>query len=151
MSDTERNKRAVRSHFDVLNTGDYARLEGLHDPDGRNHAPAAFDLSPWPVEGKPFGPTDVRATFEWLRTAMPDLEVTILDLIAEGDRVAARVQMRGTQTGQFGAAPATRKALDFQHVHVFRFDESKIVEHWAVRDDLRAMLQLGVVAAPGPT
>jgi predicted ester cyclase len=148
VADVERNKDVVRSHFDVLNTGAYARLDDLHDPEGRNHAPAAFDLTTWPSGGKRFGPADVRATFEWLRAGFPDLWVEILDLIAEDDRVMARIRMQGTQTGGFGKMPATGRASDAEHIHVFRLDSGKIVEHWAVRDDLKAMLQLGVVAPP---
>ena len=151
VTDAASSKAVVRAHFEVLNTGDYSQLDALHDADGRNHAPAAFDLSPWPAEGRPFGPADVRATFEWLRGALPDLHVSILDLIAEGDLVVARVRMSGTQTGDFGSVPATGKTVDFKHVHIFRLDNARIVEHWAVRDDLRAMLQLGVVAQPGAT
>jgi predicted ester cyclase len=151
VAEVERNKDVVRSHFDALNTGAYDRLDDLHDPEGRNHAPAAFDLSAWPPGGKPFGPADVRATFEWLRAAFPDLHVDILDLIAEGDRVMARIRMQGTQTGSFGQMPAAGRPSDAEHIHVFRLEAGRIVEHWAVRDDLKAMLQLGVVAPPGPT
>lgn len=148
--DIERNKDAVRLHFEVLNTGEYATLSDLHDSDARNHAPAAFDLSTWQPEGKPFGPADIRATFEWLRTGFPDLRVEILDIIGEGDRVMARIRMFGTQSGNFGKVHATHGACDYEHIHIFRLAGGKIVEHWAVRDDLKAMLQLGVVAPPAP-
>jgi predicted ester cyclase len=149
--DLDRNKDAVRAHFAALNSGDYASLESIHDPAGRNHAPGAFDLSEWPPEGKPFGPAQVRETFDWLRAGSPDLHAEIEDLVAEGDEVIAWLRMTGTQTGSSGPMPPTGRKIDFHHAHRFRFGDGRIVEHWAVRDDLRAMLQAGVVSPPGRT
>lgn len=100
--DLDRNKDAVRSHFAALATCDYAALASIHDPDGRNHAPGPFDLSPWPPEGKPFGPAQVRGTFEWLRGGAPELSVEIEALVAEGDKVIAWLRMTSTQTGSGG-------------------------------------------------
>jgi predicted ester cyclase len=147
--DLDRNKHLVRIHFDALGSGDYAALESIHDPAGRNHAPGPFDLSAWPAEGKPFGPAEVRETFDWLRAAVPDLRVEIEDLVAEGDEVIAWLRMTGTQTGIDVPAPPTGRKIDFHHAHRFRLRDGRIMEHWAVRDDLRAMLQAGVVRPPG--
>lgn len=147
-SDLESNKKVVRAHFEALATGDYEVLDRLHDPSGRNHAPAPFDLSEWPPGGKQFGPSDARATFEWLRGGTPDLAVEIEELIAEGDQVDAWVRMTGTPAGPTGPVRATGRATDVRHVHRFRIREGRIVEHWAVRDDLRLMLQAGVLQPP---
>ena len=70
-------------------------------------------------------------------------------LVAEGESVIAWVRMSGTQSAQIGAIAATGKHVEFHHAHRFRLSDGQIVEHWAVRDDLRAMLQTGVVTAPG--
>ena len=147
--DLDRNKDMVRAHFAALVSGDYAAIESIHDPDGRNHALGAFDLSEWPPEGKPFGPAQVRETFDWLRAASPDLKVEIEDLVAEGDEVVAWIRMTGTQAGVPGPMSPTARKVDFQHAHRFRFRNGRIIEHWAVRDDLRAMIQAGVVSPPG--
>lgn len=149
-NDLERNKDIVRAHFEALATGDYQALDRLHDVSGRNHAPAPFDLSEWPPDGRPFGPAEVRATFAWLRGGAPDLAVEIEALIAEGDQVDAWVRMTGTQTTPMGPVPATGRSTDVRHVHRFRIREGRIVEHWAVRDDLRLMLQAGVIQPPSP-
>ena len=77
-----RNKDVVRTHFAALASGDADAFAATHDPEGRNHAPAPFDLSEWPAEGKPFGPAEARETLAWLRTGSPGLE--------RGDRGAAR-------------------------------------------------------------
>ena len=81
--------------------------------------------------------------------AMPDLRVTCEDLIAEGDRVVCRVRVRGTQTGPLEMArfplPATGREVSTEQIHVFRVSGGKIVEHWAGRDDIGMMRQLGHV------
>ena len=146
--DLDRNKDVVRAHFAALSSGDYAALESVHDPDGRNHAPGPWDLSEWPPEGKPFGPAQVRETFAWLRAGTPDLNVEIENLLAEGDEVIAWVRMTGTQAGSRGPLPPTGRRIDFHHAHRFRFRNGRILEHWAIRDDLRAMVQAGVVRPP---
>ena len=143
-----RNKDVVRTHFWALSSGDGATFEATHDPAGINHAPAPFDLSLWPDEGRPFGPAEARETFQWLRTAFPDIHAEVEDLVAEGDQVIAWVRFTGTQTGPLGPAPPSRKRADFYHAHRFRLRDGRIIEHWAIRDDLRAMLQTGVVQPP---
>jgi predicted ester cyclase len=142
------NKEVVRRHFSALSAGDADAFAATHDPDGVNHAPAPFDLSDWPAEGKPFGPAEARETLAWLRAGSPDLNVDLEELIAEGDQVVAWVRMTGTMSGQRGPVPATRRPIDFRHAQRFRLRDGRIVEHWAVRDDLRAMIQAGVVTPP---
>jgi predicted ester cyclase len=145
----DRNKGLVREHFEALVTGDFNSLEGLHDAAGRNHAAAPFDLSEWPADGRPFGPAEVRATFEWLRAGTTNIHVDVEELIAEGNQVDAWVRMTGTHAGLGGPEPATGRSIDVRHVHRFRIGDGRIVEHWAIRDDLRAMLQAGVLHRPG--
>ncbi len=143
-----RNKDVVRVHFRALSSGDAATFEATHDPAGMNHAPGPFDLSLWPDEGRPFGPAEALETFEWLRTAIPDIDIVVEDLTAEGDQVIAWVRFSGTQTGPLGPIPPSHKRVDFCHAHRFRLCDGRIVEHWAIRDDLRGMLQMGVVQPP---
>ncbi len=146
----EANKEIVRRHFHALNTRNYSELDEIHRDDGRNHAHSAFDLSDWPPEGRPFGPDDVRGTFEWLVGAFSDIQVEVLELLAEADKVVARIRMIGTHDGQFVGLPPTGRRWDYEHIHVFRIEGGQIVEHWAVREDLKAMLQLEVVGRPHP-
>lgn len=144
----ESNKALVREWFATFNTGDFAALGSVHSPDCRNHAPGPFDVSPWPPEGRPFPPDEFRGTVEWVRSNQPDIHVEIESMVAEGDEVVAWVRAAGTPTGPGGPIPPTGAPVDFAQAHRFRIDDGMIVEHWAVRDDLRSMVQAGVVAAP---
>lgn len=143
-------KDVIVRWFSVFNTGDVAVFEDIHDPECRNHAPAPFDVSPWPAEGKPFGPADAGETVAWLRRTNPTLHVTIEHLLAEDDQVVAWIRATGTPTGD-GPIPASGRPVDFAQAHRFRVRDGKVVEHWAVRDDLRSMIQAGAIAPPPPS
>ncbi len=150
MEPLEASKQLVRTHFQALNDENYQLLDKVHHPQGRNHAQSALDLSEWPEEGVPFGPREVQGTFEWLRRGFSNLRVDILDLLAEGDKVMARIEMTGVHDGDFVGLEPTHRSWKYEHVHIFRIEDGWIAEHWAVREDLKAMIQLGVVAPPAP-
>ena len=148
MSDErERNKKAVRAHFAALSSGDYSALERIYDPGARNYAAAPFEDNV-PVDGRPMGPADMRRTMEWLRGGMEDLKTDIEELIAEDDQVDAWVRSTGTPNGRTGPMPQAGARTDVYQVHRFRLHDGKIIGHWAVRDDLRMMIQSGVIKPP---
>ncbi len=147
--DRERNKEAVRAHFAAMSSGDYSALERIYDPAGRNYAAAPFEESV-PPDGRPMGPADMRRTMEWLRGGMPDLNTTIEELIAEGDQVVAWARSSGTPNGRTGPVPQAGARTDVYQAHRFRLRDGRIVGHWAVRDDLRMMIQTGVIKPPRP-
>jgi predicted ester cyclase len=68
-----------------------------------------------------------------LFTAYPDLQLEIEDLIAEGDRVVARLKQWGTQQGDFMGRPATGKLDTWTEIHICRMVDGKQVEHWGGR------------------
>jgi predicted ester cyclase len=60
------------------------------------------------------------------------VRVTVEDIIAEGDRVAARVTMRGTHLGEFDGIAPTGKRVEVRAIDIYRITDGKIVEHWAM-------------------
>jgi predicted ester cyclase len=147
----EANKAVIRQHFAALAAGDADAFAATHAPDGRNHAAAPFDLSEWPSDGKPYGPDEARSTLVWLREGLPDLRAEVEELLAEGDQVVAWVRLTGTQRGPGGPVEAASgRFVDVRHAHRFKLRDGRIIEHWAVRDDLRAMVQGGIVEPPRP-
>jgi predicted ester cyclase len=149
MMTADERKGLVQRWFDTFNTGDFSQLAEIHATDCRNHAHPPFDVSEWPAEGKPFGPEAFRSTVEWVRASQPDLEVTLEATFVDGDEVVAWIRSRGTATGSGGPIPPTGAQIDFAQAHRFRIADGRIVEHWAVRDDLRSMIQAGVIERPG--
>ena len=77
--------------------------------------------------------------------AIPDVTATIEDIIAEGDRVAVRMTMRGTQKGEFRGIPPTGKTAVMTEMSIYRISEGKIAEGWDLSDRLGLMQQLGAI------
>jgi steroid delta-isomerase-like uncharacterized protein len=92
----------------------------------------------------------VRTAFE----AFPDFHLELLDVIAEGDRVAARFRNTGTHEAEFMGIPASGRPVNVAGSDFFRFDhDARITAHWSYADNLKFMQQLGVMpgqpATPG--
>jgi predicted ester cyclase len=93
------------------------------------------------------GREGLEGTHRWLLATFPDLRFRVEQLIAEGDRVAAYSTCEGTQRGAFqGVAPSGRR-FRVKRMDIFRLQDGRIAEHWAVRDDLTQAHQIGAVAA----
>jgi len=92
------------------------------------------------------GPEVVKEFVGTYRVAFPDIELTIEDMIAEGDRVAVRLSATGTNTGPLGDTPPTGKPVSLTAIFVIRVAEGKVVEEWEVVDELGMMEQLGLVS-----
>lgn len=82
-------------------------------------------------------------------TAFTDLHTKVLDLFGEGDKVIARLDITGTNTGSFAGQPPTGKKVNFQSFRIYRIVDNKIVESWAMQDRLGLMEQLGFVQSAG--
>ena len=126
------NERDLEAEADVLAPGFVA-----HVPD----APAPLDLEgleAWRQFTAPFV------------EAFPDLRLTIQDIAAEGDTVAARVAFRGTHRGEFQGLPPTGKQVAFSSMEFNRVVEGKVEEHWVEINLLGLVQQLGVANIPGP-
>jgi steroid delta-isomerase-like uncharacterized protein len=84
-------------------------------------------------------------------TAFPDYHAEIQEVVAEGDRVVARVQWTGTQNGPYEGRPPTHNKLVFSTADFFRFENGKIAEHWDVVNVLPRMIALGQIQPPAST
>ena len=133
------NKTVVQDFYDGWNSGaiDFERL--VH-PDVTNHQP---DRDP------ETGLDEFRKAIEGVMSAGPDSTWTTLRLLAEGDFVVCHNRWSGTYGGTVfrGVATPTGKRFSVEHIHVYRFTEGLIREHWVVRDDLAMMQQLGGISS----
>ena len=77
-----------------------------------------------------------------------DYHGEIEDIVAEGNKVAARTRWTGTQDGPFLGRPATGRKVHFVTSDFYRIEDGKIVEHWDVVDSLPRAIALGLVAPP---
>ena len=89
---------------------------------------------------------------QWLARpfeAFPDLNVTVEDVIAEGDKVVIRYTSGGTHQGETGGlGPPTGRQIELEGIAIQRFEGSKIVEFWDRFDNLSLLQQLGLAPEP---
>jgi predicted ester cyclase len=99
--------------------------------------------------GQPQGLAGQKQFIATFRTAFPDVQFTIEDMIAEGDKAVGRVTFRGTHTGELGGIQPTGKKVIVEGIDIIRFANGKAVENWYSGDMLGLMQQLGVISGPG--
>ena len=145
---SEANKVLVRRHFEeIFNRKNLEVCDEMMAEDYVEHAAAPFSES---APGRVDGPQAMRQSAEWLLAQFPDLHMTIEAILAEGDTVAVRILSEGTNLGSLnGVVPPTGKRFSARQSHWFRVADGKLVEHWATREDLPTMLQLGIIQPPG--
>ena len=138
---TEANKASVRRFYDeVFNKKKRAAIDEFIDPNQVDHAAPP---------GTPGGLAGAKQTIGMYLTAFPDLHFTVEDMIADGDKLVARLTVRGTQQGAFMGIPPTGKHVTVTAIDISRMAGGKSVEHWIEMDTLGMMQQLGVIPAPG--
>ena len=140
MSDT--NKNVVRRLFDeVWNKGYLPVADQLFAQNYSHHDPSTPEFGRGPESEKK------RATL--YRTAFPDVQLTIEDIIAEGETVTARWSCKGTHRGDLNGIAPTGKQFTISGISVARFTNGKMIEGWVNWDALGLMQQLGLVAELG--
>ena len=136
MSTQEANKQLVREYFKAFLAADEAWWNKHIAPSFRRHNP-----------GLPFevvGPAGVKKLAEALLPGIPDMQLPIADLVAEGETVLARLSVMGTHAGDLIGVPATGKTIEIGVLDLFQIRDGKLIEHWALLDNLGLMRQIGV-------
>jgi steroid delta-isomerase-like uncharacterized protein len=89
----------------------------------------------------------IRAFLDQLRTAFPDIEGRVDDVVAEGDRVVVRMTWQGTHTGEFlGVAPTGRR-VSYGRIEVWRIADGRLAEHWGQFDQYGLLRQIDAIPA----
>lgn len=130
----EENKAIVRRFFELgPSQGNLAAADQLLAPDFALHTPLP---SPPGIQGMNDVITACRAAFE-------HLDVAVEDMVAEGDRVAARFTARGIHKGAFMGFEPAGKRVTMTGIEIFRIENGKIAELWGEANLLGVMRQLG--------
>ena len=136
------NKAVVRRWIEAYNERDLEAEAAVLAPGLVVHVSAA----PGPLEGLEAWRQFSQPFIE----AFPDLRLTVEEIMADGDMVAARVVFRGTHRGELQGIPATGKEVAFTSIEVNRVRDGKVEEHWVEINLLGLVQQLGVANIPGP-
>ena len=83
-----------------------------------------------------------------IRSAIPDLRITIEDDMAEGDKVVTRWIGQGTHQGELLGIAPTGNQVTFTGITIHRIEDTKIVEEWSNWDALGVRQQIGADPSP---
>jgi steroid delta-isomerase-like uncharacterized protein len=134
------NKALVQRWFnEVWNKGRADAIDELFADDGVAHG-LSDDVST-PLTG----PNGFRPFHKTFRGAFPNIDVIIEDMIAEGDKVAARCSVRGSHTGDHLGVAASNAHVEFTGITIVRIKDGKIVEAWNNFDFLKMNKQIGAI------
>ena len=144
----ETNQCIAEQFHQAFNRGDLDAAASYFAENCRNH-------------GRVVGRAGVRTVLAEIKTNFPDARLTTLHSVAEGEWVVLRCAYSGTHRGTshfpvdggmlVGVLP-TGRTFEVQHMHMYRILDGKIAEHFANRDDVGMMRQLGLLPpAPSPS
>jgi predicted ester cyclase len=85
-----------------------------------------------------------RQTNLMMMAAFPDLKFRLDDIIAEGDKVAVRYTITGTNEGPYMGTPPTGKKISLSGISIYKITGGKLVESWGIFDRMSLMQQLGI-------
>jgi predicted ester cyclase len=88
----------------------------------------------------------VRQAFTSFRAAFPDWREEIVDMVAEGDKIAVRLRCSGTLQGEFMGAKPNGRRQEVDEVFFLRVRDGRIVEYWGLEDNLARLRQLGAIS-----
>lgn len=118
---TEAEELVGRIFDEAVNQGHIDVIGELYAADFIDHAPGP-DQAP--------GPAGIMDVVKRYRAAIPDLTVTVADIIVAGDQVVTRETWRGTHRHELADIPPTDLAFVATRIHIFRVENGRVAEEW---------------------
>ena len=135
---TEENKTVIRRYFDEI--WNQKKVEALAELVAENaHGYDATSAEPV------IGFENIKQVVLLFHRVFPDIQVSLYDMIAEGDKVVARWGLRGAHSDLFMGVPASGKKVNVNGIIIFRLENKKIAEYWGNFDTLGLMKQIGAI------
>ncbi|MBA7559052.1 MAG: ester cyclase [Dehalococcoidia bacterium] len=137
----EENKAVLRRVAEeIFNKGDLAVVDEVIASNYVYHGSGGQEYK---------SPEGFKQIVTMFRNAFPDLHMTVEDMVAEGDKVAHRLTIRGTHKGELMGIAPTGKQVTISAVTISRFAGGKEAEAWSNLDQLGMYQQLGVAPPTG--
>lgn len=134
----EENKKITARFFEALRKGDLKAVDELTAESFKFHVGASRFID--------------KKTFIKLIAdsgdAFPGHVNSIDDIVAEGEKVAVRMTVKGTHTGQWGKFAPTGKQFNIQEYFFLRIVNGKVTDDWGLKDALGHYQQLGILPPP---
>ena len=131
--DSETRKSVVAELYHAYSTGAVEHLDSIVAPDFVDHSPAP---------GQAPGIDGLRQLVAQFRTAFPDGEIIPREMLADRDKVVARVSLTGTHVGEFHGVPPSGKRMIANGTETFKFEHGVITESWSIFGPLIEMQRL---------
>lgn len=131
----EQNKQTYRRFIELLNTKNFEALSEVTDP--ANYKEICVGFTPGWVNM-----ADAIQSLQKVLVGIPDLQAQLEDVIAEDDKVYARLKVRGTHKGTLFGMPATHKTYEVQMFDYARIENGKIIERIQQSDNLGQFVRL---------
>lgn len=131
-------EQAAWAVFAIFESGDHERIRHLVTPDFVDHGAPP---------GLPPGPEAYIGVLRYLTEVM-QLRYEVHDVVAAGDRVAIRATAHGVHNFDHLGVAASGKPYAMPTMHLYRAEGDRLAEHWAVRDELGVLVQVGAIPAP---
>jgi steroid delta-isomerase-like uncharacterized protein len=133
----QNNKQVVSQFFEALNRQDTESMDQLVSSTNYSLHFSGMPPMDWNANKKEF-----LAPFN---KAFPDLTRDIVDMVAEGDKVAVSINVTGTYKGEFQGIPPTGKHVSFTAMDILTIIDGKITEEWTTADMMGLMQQIGAI------
>ncbi len=136
-STQEENRQIVSRYIEEFkNQGNHDIVDELVAPDFVHH---------FTDPRLPPGPDALKLLGQAIVAGFPDVQATVNDLIASGDKVIERTTASATHNGEFNGVPATGNRVTWTEIHIYRLSDGKIVELWSEIDLLALLAQIGAL------
>jgi len=129
-------EEVLRGIYRAINTGELALLATYVADDYVEHTDGYQGVEPFQQQIAAF------------RAGFPDLQITVDDLLVDGDRFASRTTVTGTHTGDLMGMPATGQRISVEAVDIGRIENGMAKERWGGLNMYSMLTQLGVIPAP---
>ena len=137
--DDKLKAKARRIWEEIFPAGDAEALAEILDRDGIDHSARP---------GEAQGLEGAVRTMHWLGRVFSEQRWEIQHVIGEGDIVVVHATHHARHTGDLMGLPPTGRQVAYEHVHIVRFRDGKVVEHWGMHDQTALMAQLGAPPVP---
>ena len=136
MTEQEENKQRLRDLLAAVDAGDIERALAFYSPDYVDHdASEARGGSGSAIDA-------LRRAFEQFYAAFRDTRHRLDDVVADADRVAARISVEARHTGEILGIPATGQLIRNDSIVIYRYERGHIRERWCrERHSTRKLLE----------
>jgi predicted ester cyclase len=145
-------RQAIEALDQALTTGDTTAIDAVFAPEYVDHTPDIV-----PTGGGPSGREEMKTGIAGQRSAIPDLTISVEDVLVDGDQAAVRFRVGGTLDPAAMGMPGAVQPLDVGGIVILRIADGQVVESWDYDEFAEQLMgvalagQMGTPMAGTPT